>query len=115
MQIQVLKSKLKRVIVTGASVEYQGSLTLDIDLMCQANLVNYERVEVNSVKGKGRIITYVIPAPKGSGKVELNGGAANHFEVGEDIHVNCFASYDVSEDIPDPIVVETDEDNKLIL
>ncbi len=129
MLIQVLRSKLKKVKVTGASTEYEGSITLDPLLMAAAGLHPYERVEVNSVDGKARIVTYVIKGWE-PGQVELNGGAANFFKEGDWVHVNCFAIVDnedtqthCSYDPPPynrpgrkllPIVVQTDENNKII-
>jgi aspartate 1-decarboxylase len=124
MLIQVLKSKLKEVIVTAADTEYEGSITLDPDLMDAARLVPYERVEVNAKEGTARIVTYVIPGERGSGQVELNGGAANFFEKGEPIHVNCFWFIDPFMKDPKgvrvpfenhvPFIVKTDENNKVI-
>ena len=125
MLIQVLKSKLKEVIVTAADTRYQGSITLDPDLMEAANLLPYERVEVNGVNSCDRIVTYVIAGERGSGCVELNGGAANFFDKGDEVHVNCFAFSDYNEydlfykdsnDIEHifPKVVITDENNKVI-
>ena len=117
MLIQVLKSKLKQVIVTEASTEYEGSLTLDPDLMDAAQLYPYERVEVNAVYGVARIVTYVIPGERGSGCVKMNGGAANFFEVDEPIHVNCFGLVDEfrwHHDAKKAIIVKTDENNKVI-
>jgi len=116
MLIQVLKSKLKEVIVTAADTEYEGSITLDVDLIEEARLWFYERVEVNAVNGDARIVTYVIPGRRGSGCVELNGGAANFFKKGDKIHINCFAFVDPSkkESIESPTIVKTDENNKVI-
>ena len=116
MLIQVLKSKLKDVIVTAADTKYEGSITLDPDLMDAAKLYPYERVEVNAVNGESRIVTYVIAGERGSRCVELNGGAANFFVVGQHIHVNCFAFYEELRLPPyteAPIVI-TDENNKVI-
>jgi aspartate 1-decarboxylase len=116
MLIQVLKSKLKEVIVTDANTEYEGSITLDPELMYAANLYPYERVEVNAKNGSARIVTYVIRGKEGSGQVELNGGAANFFKKGDKVHVNCFAFFEEMElphcsNIP---IVKTDENNKVI-
>ena len=112
MLIQVLKSKLN-LQVTGASKEYEGSLTLDPDLMDAANLYPHERVEVNGKHTLSRIVTYVIPGERGSGVVKLNGGAANHFSVGENIHVNCFALDEDWKVKYKPIIVITDDKNKI--
>lgn len=103
-------------IVTGASVEYEGSLTLDPDLIDAAQLFPYERVEVNAVYGKDRLVTYVIPGKCGTGQVEMNGGMANFFGKGDKVHVNCFCYVNPENpfDITDPIIVKTDENNKII-
>ncbi len=123
MLLQMLKSKLKEVIVTSANTEYEGSITLDPELMDAAELQPYERVEVNAVNGTARIVTYVIKGNK-SGQVELNGGAANFFNKGDHIHVNCFGfaeeviyiggkAMDYSE-VYGPLIIKTDENNKVI-
>ena len=113
MLIQVLKSKLKKVKVTAASVDYEGNLTLDPDLMDAARLIPYERVEINAVYGKDRLVTYVIPGKRGSGQVEMNGGMANFFDKGDHVHVNCFAFTEYPKGV-ETIIVRTDENNKVI-
>lgn len=115
MLLQILKSKLQEVIITRADTDYEGSITLDPDLMLEADLYPYERVEVNGVNSDSRIVTYVIAGKRGSGCVELNGGAANLFTRGEHIHVNCFAFIDARNEIRlSPKIVKTDENNKVI-
>lgn len=84
--ITVLKSKINELQIKSCNQECEGSITIPREIMHQANLYPYERVEVNSKYGKGRISTYVIPGDK----VELNGGAANHFKVDDIVHVNAF-------------------------
>lgn len=115
MLIQILKSKLKQVIVTDANVEYEGSITLDKILMDTAGIRPYEYVHINSVDGKHRIESYAIPAPAGSGRVEMNGGAANFFKPGDRVHVNCWAFVDDKEayEVSFPVVVYTDENNRI--
>ena len=113
MLIQVLKSKLKEVVVTDANVEYNGSLKLDPDLMKAAFLREHEVVHVNSKYGKGRITTYVIKGEQGTGQVELNGGAANFFSVGESVHVNCYALTDHDKQIKEPRIVITKGFNEI--
>jgi aspartate 1-decarboxylase len=67
-----------------------------------------EVVHVNAVKGKERIITYVIPGERGSGRCELNGGAANFFGVGEEVHVNCYAYIDDNHKYYPRVVITND-------
>ena len=115
MILQVLKCKLKDVIVTEANTEYEGSLTLDPLLMEAAHINEWERVEVNAKNGDGRIVTYVIPGERGSGQVEMNGGAANFFNVGDHVHVNCYAFIELNyKSIPKPRIVVTKEFNQVI-
>ena len=93
--ITVLKSKISEVKIEVCNVECEGSITLPLELMHKANLYHYERVEVNSKYGKGRISTYVIQGDR----VELNGGATQHFKVGDVVHVNAFT------DIPETLAL----------
>ena len=119
MLIQVLKSKLN-LRVTAANNECEGSITLDRNLMDLADLHPYERVEVNGKNTLSRIVTYVLEGERGSGVCELNGGAANHFNVGEEVHVNCFWDYESYTDMGGtaqkyrPAIVNTDKDNNPI-
>ena len=116
MLLQILKSKLQKVIITRASTSYQGSITLDLDLMEISGMRPYERVEVNSVNGEHRITTYILPGERGTGQVEMNGGAANFFKEGDEVHVNCFAIIDVKNGEDDynrvPMIIHTDENNR---
>jgi aspartate 1-decarboxylase len=84
--------------------------------MDAADLCKGECVHVNAVNGESRIVTYVIPGKRGSGCVELNGGAANFFVKGQHVHVNCFAMVDDSNEMwfGESIIVHTDENNKVI-
>lgn len=73
-----------------------------------------EVVHVNSKDGDGRIITYVMGGERGSGQVELNGGAANHFSIGDTVHVNCYAYVDAWETTLEPRIVITKDINEVI-
>ena len=79
MQIQVLKSKIHRATVTGANINYVGSVTIDEILMKEANLIEFEKVQVLNINNGERIETYVIKGKKGSGVICLNGAAARKF------------------------------------
>lgn len=107
-----LKSKLQEVIVTQANIDYEGSITIDEDLMDAAFISHYERVEVNGKTNKSRIVTYAIPGERGSGIIALNGGAALHFQVGDPVHVLCYAISD-SGCVVKPTIVNT-KNNKLL-
>ena len=111
-KITVLKSKLSKVIVTAASVDYVGSITIDEDLMDAAGLREYEKVEVNGATTPSRINTYVIKGKRGSGCIEMNGGASLHFKKGDEVHVLCFMEID-EKDGHNTLIVTTDKENKI--
>src|SRR5438094_533116 len=76
MRRTMCKSKIHRATVTGAELDYPGSLTIDRDLMDAADLIEFEKVAVANVSNGSRFETYVIEAPRGSGTIQLNGAAA---------------------------------------
>ena len=83
MLVQVVKSKIHRVKVTGADLNYIGSITIDEDLMDAANIIEGERVQVVNNNNGERLETYVIPGPRKSGEITLNGAAARRVAVGD--------------------------------
>ena len=99
--ITILKSKIRALKIIRCSVEYEGSITIPREIIAQADIKPYEKVEVNSKYGKGRILTYAIPGEQ----VELNGGAANHFKEGEIVHVNVFRQVDFVNKDYKPIII----------
>jgi aspartate 1-decarboxylase len=94
MHIQVLKSKIHRVSITEANLNYIGSLTLDEDLMDAANMIANEKVQIVNVNNGTRIETYLIKGKRGSGVCCLNGPAARHGAVGDVVIVISYASMD---------------------
>jgi len=76
MQRHLMKSKIHRATITSADLHYEGSLTVDEDLLDAANLLRYEEIQVVNVNNGARFTTYVIPGPRGSGVIQLNGAAA---------------------------------------
>ena len=76
MQIEILKSKIHRITITEANLNYIGSITLDEDLMDAANLIENEKVQVVNVNNGSRLETYVIKGVRGTGVCRLNGPAA---------------------------------------
>ena len=97
MQIEVVKSKIHRVQVTGAELDYIGSITLDEDLMDAAGLVQGERVYIVNVNNGERFDTYIITGLRGSGEVTLNGPAARRVQKGDIIIIIAYASMGVEE------------------
>jgi aspartate 1-decarboxylase len=97
MQIQVLKSKIHRVTVTQAELNYIGSITIDERLMEAGNLLEGERVQVVNINNGERLETYVIKGKKDSGTICLNGPAARKVAVGDVIIVISYATMDFEE------------------
>ena len=83
MLVQVVKSKIHRVKVTGADLNYVGSITIDEDLMNAANIIEGERIQIVNNNNGERLETYVIPGPRKSGEITLNGAAARRVAVGD--------------------------------
>ena len=83
MQIHLVKSKIHRVTVTGADLNYIGSITIDEDLMDAANLVEGEKIQVVNNSNGERLETYAIPGERGSGEITLNGAAARKVSPGD--------------------------------
>ncbi len=97
MQIQVLKSKIHRAVITEANLNYVGSLTLDEDLMDAANLIENEKIQVVNVNNGERLETYIIKGRRGSGVVCLNGPAARRGAEGDIIIIISYALMDFEE------------------
>lgn len=97
MNIEVVKSKLHRVTITEANLNYVGSLTIDEDLMDAANLVENEKIQVVNINNGERLETYVIKGERGSGVICMNGAAARKVQVGDIIIIISYASMDFEE------------------
>ncbi|MDA0950939.1 MAG: aspartate 1-decarboxylase [Bacteroidetes bacterium] len=91
MLIEVLKSKIHRVTVTGADLNYLGSITVDEDLLDAAQIVPGEKVQVVNNNNGERLETYAIPGPRGSGEITLNGAAARKVAIGDILIVITYA------------------------
>jgi aspartate 1-decarboxylase len=97
MQIEILKSKIHRVTVTEANINYIGSIAIDEDLMDAANLIEFEKVMVVDINNGERFETYVIKGGRGTGIICLNGAAARKVVVGDVVIILSFASMDFEE------------------
>lgn len=95
MTIEVLKSKIHRITVTGAELDYIGSITIDRTLMDAANIVVGEKVQVVNVNNGERLETYVIEGAKNTGEITLNGPAARKVQKGDVIIIISYASMSV--------------------
>ena len=81
MNIEILKSKIHRVKVTGADLNYIGSITIDNDLMDAANILEGEKIHIVNNNNGERFVTYVIPGSRGSGEINVNGAAARKVNI----------------------------------
>ncbi|MDL2303167.1 aspartate 1-decarboxylase [Dysgonomonas sp. OttesenSCG-928-D17] len=97
MIIEVVKSKLHRVTVTEANLNYIGSITIDEDLMDAANLIEGEKVQIVNNNNGERLETYVIKGKRGSGAICLNGAAARRVQPGDVVIIMSFAHMDFEE------------------
>ncbi|HOZ50689.1 MAG TPA: aspartate 1-decarboxylase [Chitinophagaceae bacterium] len=97
MQIQVLKSKIHRVKVTQANLNYIGSVTIDQNLMDAANLIENEKVQIVNVNNGERLETYVIKGRRGTGTICLNGPAARKVEPDDVVIIISYALMDFEE------------------
>ena len=97
MLIEVVKSKIHRVRVTGADLDYIGSITLDPELIEAASLVIGEKVQVVNINNGERLETYVIAGDRGSGEVTLNGPAARKVQKGDIVIVIGYALLEIEE------------------
>ena len=114
MQIEVLKSKIHRAVITEANLNYVGSITIDESLIDAANLIENEKVQVVNVNNGERLETYVIRGKKGSGICCLNGPAARKGMVGDVVVIISYASMDFEEAKKfKPWIVFPKERNKL--
>lgn len=115
MKRKMFKSKVHRASVTQAELYYEGSLTLDTELMRAADLYQFEHVHIVNVNNGERFETYLIDGPAGSGVVCLNGAAARKAAVGDEIIIISYGEYEDSEELRyhKPIVVKVDKQNKI--
>jgi len=110
----MLKSKIHRATVTGADIDYEGSITIDKELMGVAKLVEYEKVDVYNISNGQRFSTYVMKGEHGRGEICLNGAAARLVSVG-DLIIICSHSHHDEKEIGKhkPVIVHVDEKNRI--
>jgi aspartate 1-decarboxylase len=97
MRIEVLKSKIHRATITGADLNYVGSITIDEDLMDAANMIEGEKVQVLDINNGERLETYIIKGERGRGQICLNGAAARKVAVGDVVIIVSYAHLDFEE------------------
>lgn len=108
---EVLKSKLYRAVATESVVDYEGSIEIPRDLMEAADLWAGEKVLVASIDTTARLETYVLPGEPGTGRILINGGAANLIKQGERLTIMAFA---LSETPVEPVKIVLDDRNRIV-
>ena len=115
MELSLLKSKIHRATVTGASVDYEGSLTISSDLAELVGLLEYEKILVGNLSSGERFETYAIYGEARRGIIELNGATAHLGKIGDRITIMSFARYTPEEAAAhQPRIVVLDEKNKIV-
>jgi len=115
MELTLLKSKLHRATVTGASLHYEGSMTISQDLAQLAGLLPYEKILVGNMGNGERFETYVIYGEADTGQVQLNGATAHLGKIGDRLTIMNFASYTAAEAASHkPRIVVLDEKNHVL-
>ncbi len=97
MQINIMRSKIHRAIVTQADLNYEGSISIDQSLIDASGILHYEKVDVLNINNGERFSTYVIPALKNSGEIKVNGAAARKVQVGDPVIIIAYASMSYEE------------------
>lgn len=115
MQRIMIRAKIHRATVTDADLHYEGSLTIDRDLLDAADLKPYEKVAVVNVNNGARFETYAIEGARGSGEIKLNGAAARMAQVGDLVIIMAFGVFEAHEltDDFEPLKVFVDEKNRM--
>lgn len=115
MQIEIFKSKIHRVKVTEADLNYIGSITIDEDLLDAANMIEGEKVQIVNINNGERLETYIIKGERGSGKICLNGPAARKVAVGDLVIIISYGIMDFEEAkvFKPSIVFPNPENNKI--
>lgn len=115
MKREMFKSKIHRATVTDANLHYEGSITIDKDLMDLANIKTYEKVDIYNITNGARFSTYTIDGKRGSGEICLNGAAARMVQPGDMVIIVSYGLYDEEElENHNPIVIQVNEKNRPI-
>jgi aspartate 1-decarboxylase len=111
----MMKSKIHRATVTQADLDYVGSVTMDVALMDAADLLEGEQVAIVDITNGARIETYVIPGPRGTGIIGINGAAAHLVHPGDLVIIMSYGMFDDAEARQlNPIVVHVDDQNRIV-
>lgn len=115
MQRKMLKSKIHRATVTDCDLHYVGSITVDVDLLEQSDILENEHVHVLDIDNGQRFETYTIAGQRGSGMIQVNGAAARLVAKGDKVIIVSYADYSEKDlENYEPVVVHVDEDNRRV-
>ncbi|MBI5266017.1 MAG: aspartate 1-decarboxylase [candidate division Zixibacteria bacterium] len=115
MLITIFRSKIHRATVTDANLNYEGSITIDSELMKQADLVPNEKVHVADINNGERFETYVIPGAPGSGQIIINGAAARKVHIGDLVIIIAYAQIEKEKAAGyTPVIVHVDARNRAV-
>ena len=114
MQLRMLKSKIHRASITGADLNYEGSIEIDSSLMYAAGILPFEQVDIWNLTNGERFSTYALSAPKGSGTIAVNGAAARKVQTGDEIIITTYAWMSERQARAfRPVIVFVDQRNRL--
>jgi aspartate 1-decarboxylase len=115
MNRQMLKSKIHRATVTGADLNYVGSITIDQDLLDAADILEHEKVHVLDIDNGARFETYTIAGARGTRELKINGAAARLVHTGDKVIVVSYASYSEADlERYEPVVVHVNAENDIV-
>jgi len=115
MRRSLFKSKIHRATVTDADLDYEGSVTIDHELMQAADILPYEHVHIWNVTNGSRLSTYALAGEAGSGVICINGAAARHAQPGDKVIIATFAEMEEAEArLWKPVVVRVDGQNRML-
>ena len=107
----ICKSKIHRATVTGADLNYVGSVGIDQELLDRTDIIPGEKVSIWNINNGTRIETYAISLPRGSGQVVINGAAARHFHTGDKVIIVAFC---LTDEMVEPRMIAVDEHNRFV-
>lgn len=114
MYRQLLRCKIHRATVTGSSLEYEGSLTIDEELMDRAGILPYEAVMVSNLNNGERFSTYALPGTRGEGEIILNGPTARLGVIGDKVIIFCYELFNDDESKRHvPTIIQVDHLNRI--
>lgn len=114
MLVSFLKSKIHRATVTQADLNYNGSISIDVELMQASGILPFEQVDVLDITNGARLTTYAIEAPAGSGTITINGAAAHLVNVGDLVIICAYAQMSPEEaKAHKPTIILVDDKNKV--